>query len=452
MKPYKEHYSNVLDYYKTDQEKGLNTNQVEEILKVYGENKLKEKKKTSLIVKFFMQFNDFMIIVLLLAAGVSFFISYFEGQPDFIDSIIILFIVTLNAILGLVQENKAEKSLEALKKMSAPHAKVIRNGKVIHVDTEQLVPGDILVLETGDIVLADARLIRANNLKVEEAALTGESVPVDKDSEIVLKDDLSIGDRRNMVFSSSSISSGKGLAVVCYTGMNTEVGKIADMILSDDSPDTPLQKRLNETGKLLGIGALAICGIIFVLGLFRNIELFEIFMTSVSLAVAAIPEGLPAIVTIMLAIGVQRMADKKAIIRKLPAVETLGSANIICSDKTGTLTQNKMKVVELADANGKLSSTSNINNLILKYGALCNDSIVNENNKILGEPTESSIVVAALNSGINKNDLEKELPKVSELPFDSKRKLMTTVHKKANGKYFVVTKGAPDILVNKCKY
>ncbi len=449
MNPENKTVRDVLAYYGTDSEYGLSNKQVEENRSRFGRNKLKDHKKVSIIVKFFMQFNDFMIVILLIAAAVSFFISYLKNEVDFLDPIIILAIVTMNAVLGVLQESKAEKALEALKKMSAPMAKVIRASNIKMVTAEELVPGDIILLESGDFVPADARLISSSNLKAEESALTGESLPVEKEADILINPNSAIGDRKNMVYSSSSVSAGKAKAIVCFTGMETEVGKIADMIISDESPQTPLQKKLEQTGKTLGIGALLICGIIFVLGIFKHMEPFEMFMTSVSLAVAAIPEGLPAIVTIMLAIGVQRMAREKAIIRKLPAVETLGSANVICSDKTGTLTQNKMKVVEIADTNGKLSSTSEKNKTILEYASLCNDSSISAFGDIIGDPTESSIIIAASSLELDKKELDLKFARVGEIPFDSKRKLMSTIHKINDG-FLIITKGAPDVLIKKC--
>jgi len=453
MKWHSKHFKEVCQELGTDEVDGITDGQAELNRQKYGENKLYEKKKTSIIVRFLMQFNDFMIMILLASAVVSGGISVINGEYDFIDPIIILVIVTLNAILGLVQENKAEKSLEALKQTTAPTAKVMRNGKLREVETSEIVVGDLIVLETGDFVPADARLVTSSNLKVEESALTGESVPVLKEASFMADEEAIVSDRRNMVYSGSSISYGKGTAIVVSTGMETEVGKIAHMIMTDESPETPLQKKLAATGKILGIGALIVCFGIFLLGILREIEMFEMFMTSVSLAVAAIPEGLPAIVTVMLAIGVQRMVKKNAIVRKLPAVETLGSANVICSDKTGTLTQNKMTVVEIWD------STNQVNNAekaqILKLFTLCNDTVLqseNGENILIGEPTEKALVYASLNIGISKNVLAQEFPRVGDVPFDSSRKLMSTLHKNGEDKYFSVTKGALDVLLSKCTH
>lgn len=444
----------VVDTLKSNEDYGLSDKQVKEVQAQYGKNKLSEKKRTSIIVRFFMQFNDFMIFILLVAAAVSFLVSFVQGEYDFLDPIIILIIVSLNAILGLVQENKAEKSLEALKNMSAPQTKVLRSGQVEEISTEELVPGDIILLEAGDYVPADARLISSSNLKVEESALTGESLPVEKDSNVIVAENATIGDRFNMIFSGTSVSYGRAKAIVTATGMDTQMGHIADLILNDDSPDTPLQKKLERTGKLLGILAIIICVVIFLMGIFRGIAIFTMFMTSVSLAVAAIPEGLPAIVTIMLAIGVQRMAKQKAVIRKLPAVETLGSANIICSDKTGTLTQNKMKVVEVCSTNEVLGFDDPQKALILTYGSLCNDTIlqyIDSDVSTQGDPTETAIVLAAYKQKIIKTVLDKEYKRVEEIPFDSKRKLMSTVHENNKG-YIVITKGAPDVLLDKCTH
>ena len=335
---------------------GLNDKEVQSRREKYGENKLQDKKKESLLIRFLKQFNDFMIIILIVASIISAVVAKLDGSNDYIDSVIIIAIVIFNALMGLFQEAKAEKSLEALKKMTAPIAKVKRNGHVVNIKAEDLVPGDILILEAGNYVPADCRLINSYNLKIEESALTGETVPILKDANCILKDGISLGDTLNMAFSTTIVVNGHAEAIVTEIGMDTKVGKIAKMIISDEAPETPIQRKLAQVGKTLGLICLIICAAIFLIGLFKNIPPVEIFMTSVGLAVAAIPEGLPAIVTIMLSIGVTKMAKKNAIIRKLPAVETLGSSSVICSDKTGTLTQNKMKVQEVADFNGKVSS------------------------------------------------------------------------------------------------
>ena len=353
---------------RTNIEYGLTDEEVKKRRIEFGENKLAEKKKESLIVKFFKQFNDFMIIILIIASIVSAIIAKVQGTGDYMDSIIIIAIVVFNAIMGLIQESKAEKSLEALKNMTAPVAKVRRNGKMITIPSVEVVPGDILILEAGNYISADARLINTYDLKVEESSLTGETTPVTKDAKAIFKEKTMDGDLLNMVFATTIIVNGHAEAIVTDIGMNTKVGKIAKMIINDESPETPIQKKLGEVGKMLGIACLVICGLIFIIGLIKQIDPIEMFMTSVGLAVAAIPEGLPAIVTIMLSIGVTKMARKNSIIRKLPAVETLGSSSVICSDKTGTLTQNKMQVVKFIDILG------NNNNKILELGTMCTDS------------------------------------------------------------------------------
>ncbi len=357
--------------FRTNVQIGLNEKEVEERHKHFGENKLADTKKESIFIKFIKQFNDFMIIILIIASIISALVSKLDGSGDYIDSVIIIAIVILNAVMGVVQEAKAEKSLEALKTMTAPTAKVKRNGKIVNIKSEEVVPGDIIILEAGNYVPADARLIKSSNLKVEESSLTGETVPVLKDENVILRENVPIGDMVNMVFSSCIVVNGHGEALVTETGMNTKVGKIAGMILKDEAPETPIQKKLAEVGKTLGIACLAICVAIFVIGIFKKIPPVEMFMTSVGLAVAAIPEGLPAIVTIVLSIGVTKMAKKNSIIRKLPAVETLGGARVICSDKTGTLTQNKMQVVEMYTLGGT-------ENLLLEYGSMCTDSHIEE--------------------------------------------------------------------------
>lgn len=432
---------------------GLTQSDVEERKTSYGKNELKDKKKESIIIKFIKQFNDFMIIILILAAIISAAVSYMQGENDYIDSMIIIAIVIFNAIMGLIQENKAEKSLEALKNMSAPTAKVRREGKEFVIPVAEVVPGDIVLLEAGNFVPADSRLIYTYDLKVEEASLTGETVPVLKDASVHYEKEVPIGDTLNMVYATTIITNGHAEAIVTDTGMNTKVGQIAKMILADESPETPLQKKLGEVGKKLGLGALGICFLIFVIGIFKKIPIFEMFMTSVGLAVAAIPEGLPAIVTIMLSIGVTKMAKKNAIIRKLPAVETLGSSTVICSDKTGTLTQNKMEVVQIADIEGiQPISQNESSRRILRLGSMCNDSKIIKDGRILlvdGEPTEAAIVNAGLEVGENKNDLYIQMKRLHEIPFDSTRKLMTTIHKLDHG-YRIITKGAPDVLLKRC--
>lgn len=437
----------VEEEFGTNQEYGITQEEAKKRIEHYGKNKLADKKKENIFIRFIKQFNDFMIIILIVASIISAVVSKFDGSGDYIDSIIIIAIVVFNAIMGLLQEAKAEKSLEALKTMTAPVAKVKREGKIVTIPGEEVVPGDILFLEAGNYVPADARLIMASNLKVEESSLTGENLPVLKDANIILNNCQGIGDMVNMVFSSTVIVNGHGIAIVTETGMNTKVGKIANMIITDEAPQTPIQKKLAKIGKSLGIGCLIICLVIFIIGLFKKIEPIEMFMTSVGLAVAAIPEGLPAIVTIVLSIGVTKMAKKNSIIRKLPAVETLGSSSVICSDKTGTLTQNKMQVVE------EFTLGLSKNNLI-KLACMCTNSevqIEGQKKVAKGEPTEAAIVNEALNQNIDKNELYTKMRRVADIPFDSTRKMMTTIHKFEN-KYMIITKGAPDIILGKCKY
>ncbi len=438
----------------TDITVGLQAKEAVRRLHKYGPNELATPKNRTVIHKFFEQFKDFMILTLIAAAGISFFVSLLKDNVDYLDPIIIFLIITLNAVLGVIQEAKAEKSLEALKKLAAPNAIVKRNGSIISMDANQLVPGDIIFLEAGYFVPADARLIEAYNLKVEESSLTGESHPVDKDAQCILPADTLLSERSNLVLSSSIVTYGRGSAIVITTGMNTEVGHIAKLILNDEAPATPLQKKLAGTSKILGISALLICIVIFILGVVKKLPVFDMFMTSVSLAVAAIPEGLPAIVTIMLSLGVQRMAKKNAVIRKLPAVETLGGATIICSDKTGTLTQNKMTVTKITSCMGEEAFSSTFGKDLFTLGALCNDSVLQiakEDVSTTGEPTENALVLAAYHNGLLKQKLDLMYPRVFELAFDSNRKLMTTVHKMRNH-LRVITKGAPEILLGRCKY
>jgi len=427
----------------TKEREGLTEEEVKIRQAKYGKNKLKDKKKESIIIKFIKQFNDFMIITLIIASIISAVISKMQGENDYVDSIIIIGIVIFNALMGVIQEAKAEKSIEALKQMTPQITKVIRNGKTTEINAEDLVKGDIVILETGNFIPADCRIIESHNLKIEESSLTGEAEPSLKEANIICKKDIPLGDMKNMAFMASTVVNGTGKAIVTETGMETKVGQIANMIIEDEAPETPLQKKLGEVGKILGIACLAICIIIFIIGLIKKIEPIEMFMTAVGLAVAAIPEGLPAIVTIMLSIGVTKMAKRNSIIRKLPAVETLGSSNVICSDKTGTLTQNKMKVVEVKSKNPKF---------IITMATLCTDceiTVENNQEKVIGEPTEKAIVEEGLHIGCNKKETEKIFQRINEIPFDSNRKMMTTIHR-IGSKYRIICKGAPDVLLDKC--
>jgi len=434
----------VLKSFSTNKKLGLTNQEVLLRKQKYGKNKLEDKPKETLFMKFVKQFNDFMIIILIIASIISAGISYIQGENDYIDSIIIIAIVILNAIMGVIQEAKAEKSIEALKQMTPPKAKVLRENITTQINAEEIVPGDIIILESGSYVPADCRLIEDHNLKIEESSLTGETEPVTKNSDMICKKDIPLGDRLNMAFMATIVVNGHGKAIVTETGMNTKVGKIANMIIEDDAPETPIQRKLSQVGKILGIVCLAICVIIFAIGLIKDIEPMEMFMTSVGLAVAAIPEGLPAIVTIMLSIGVTKMAKNNSIIRKLPAVETLGSSKVICSDKTGTLTQNKMTVIEIKSKNLEL---------ITELSTMCTDcDVLYKNGKLQvnGEPTEIAIVQNGLNNGKDKTKLYQMYPRINEIPFDSNRKMMTTIHRVDN-KYRIITKGAPDVLLEKCK-
>lgn len=437
----------------TNLEEGLTTEQVTKAREKYGYNELKAQKKKSLFVKFLEQFKDFMIIILIIAAIISGVIGYMQGE-GITDSIIIFIVIIVNAIVGVAQESKAEKSLEALQKLSSHVAKVIRNGKLEVVPSKDLVPGDVVVLDTGDYVPADLRIIEAVNLKSQEASLTGESLPVEKMSNEIDSKKIGIGDRSNMLFSSSLITYGRGKGIVVETGMETEVGKIAGIISNTIETETPLQTKLNKLGKTLGIAAIVICLVIFVIGLLYKKDPIEMFMTAVSLAVAAIPEGLAAVSTIVLAIGVQRMVKKHAIVKKLPAVETLGSASVICSDKTGTLTQNKMTVKKIF-YDGKLENIGEINQIapdlqeLIYISMMCNDTKVGADNKLTGDPTETALIDMGFTLDFQPSIFE-EMPRAKEIPFDSDRKLMTTVHKVNDNQYMVYTKGGVDELLARC--
>lgn len=468
---YQQKKEDLLGQLESDTESGLSSQEVESRLVKYGPNELKEEDKKGLWSKIVAQFSDFLILILLAAA----LISAFVGEVQ--DSIVILAIVLVNAALGIYQEGRAEKSLEALKKMASPNAKVVRNGNTEEVPANSLVPGDIVVLETGDIIPADIRLIESSKLKIEEASLTGESVPVEKKSSTVFDEEVDLGDRENMAFMSTIINYGRGKGIVVSTGHDTEIGKIATLIQTFDDEMTPLQKKLNQLGKILGIITIIVSALVFVVGSIQGRDILEMFMVAVSLAVAAIPEGLPAIVTIVLALGMNKMVEKNAIVKKLLAVETLGSTSVICSDKTGTLTQNEMTVTKLY-TDGKVmdvtgggyrpegefilnsQSVSVDDNpslkTLLSIGILTNDSQLvdaEEGYKILGDPTEGALVSLAGKANMIKDEMDKQYSRVEELPFDSDRKMMSTFHSNfIEGKIASFTKGAPDIVIDRCDY
>ena len=474
---YQQSCQEVLATLGSDAQQGLTGDEAARRLLANGPNELQEKARASLLERIIGQFKDFLVLILIAAAIVSAFIG------EVTDSLVIVAIVILNAILGVVQESKAEKALEALKRMAAPNSKVIRNGDLIVIPSRELVVGDIVQLEAGDYIPADVRIIESVNLKVEEASLTGESVPVEKET-IHFDSEKSLADRHNMGYMSTVVTYGRGKAVVVLTGMQTEIGKIAQMIQSFEEQTTPLQKKLEEFGKVLGILCLIVCALVFVLGVYNGYrdgtldarEIQLMFMTAISLAVAAIPEGLPAVVTIVLAIGMQRMVKKNCIVKKLHAVETLGSTTVICSDKTGTLTQNQMTVVKVF-ADNRLFEVSGEGynpegsfslagqpiivsgqpglDLLFKGSGLCNDARLKPGEtdktwKITGDPTEGALVVAAAKGGYTVTDLSAAYPRLQEIPFDSSRKMMTTFHKMNNGKIAAFVKGAPDILLDRC--
>ena len=448
MNWYTEHIGKVSAYLDVDPGKGLSEKEAGHRLKLHGPNRLTGKKPTPLLFRFLAQLSDFMVLILIGAAGLSFFISLWEGQADFVDPIIILAIVLLNAVMGLVQEAKAERAIESLQKLSAPKTKVIRAGREETIDSTQVVPGDVLVFETGDAITADARILTSVGLQVEESSLTGESLAVSKEAHGKIGENAPLGERKNMLFSGTNITLGRATALCVATGMETEVGKIASLLDNTPKMQTPLQRRLASTGKIMAGVALFICALIFVLGITQQRDFLESFMLSVSLAVAAVPEGLPAIVTIVLALGVQRLVRKNAILRKLPAVETLGSATVICSDKTGTLTQNIMELTHVVSANNK-EAVGREREKILLYASLCTNTRIQKTKVVLGAPTEVAIVKGALKSGNQMENMCRLYPRLAEVPFDSSRKRMSTLHKDRDGGLLIV-KGAPDVVLDFC--
>ena len=452
MEEYKQTIEEVRKVTEADPDTGLSSQEVDERRKKQGLNKFDEAPKESMIKKFFRSLSDFTTIVLLIAAVISFYTAFATEHGDLFEGLLIIAIVVINSVLSIVQEGNAEKALESLQDMNKQTATVIRDGKVTTVESEQLVVGDILVLESGDAISADARLIEASQLRVEESALTGESEAVEKDAAFVAKEDESLGDQLNMVFKGCTVAAGRGKAIVTAIGMATEMGKIADLLNENTMQKTPLQVRLNQLGKRISMIALAAAALVFVIGELQGEPLLEMFMTSISLAVAAVPETLTVIVTLTLAYGVQKMARKHAIIRQLPAVETLGTANVICSDKTGTLTQNEMRVRRVWSKDDEVTniedSMTNSAMEILKMAALCTDVTVEQEDDdlvIKGNPTEVAIVRAVEENYHTKAELEEKYPRVNELPFDSERKMMTTVHQMGE-KYISITKGAFDVL------
>lgn len=430
----------------TDPARGLNQRECQRRLEQYGKNELCPAKRRGLPARFFSQFQDLMVLILLAAAAVSFAVSWVRGDGEYVDSLIILAIVVCNAVIGTVQEVRADRAIQALKKLSSPHAWVIREGRRQRVESSQLVPGDLVVLQAGDLVPADLRLLKSAELKIEESALTGESVPAEKDAGAHCPGNAPLGERKNMAFASTGVASGAGVGVVSATGMDTAMGRIAHMLEHEQSPQTPLQQRLKRMGKVMGVGVVLICAVIFLLGLFQQRPPLEMFMIAISLGVAAIPEGLTAVVTIVLAMGIKRMAQKRAIVRHLPAVETLGSTQVICSDKTGTLTQNKMTVVAFSSARGEERLDSPAAQFALELATLCSDA-QEVGEKITGDPTETAFLRACKRG---KGELEGCYPRVGEIPFTSARKRMTTAHRLPEGGFRLIAKGAPDVLIARC--
>ncbi len=458
---YNQEFSEIISSLKTDTVTGLHTDEVKIRLIEYGYNQLASKRKKSFALTFFEQFKSFMIIILLIAAVISGVVGVIEGE-GLLDTYVILGILVLNAFVGAFQERKAETSIEALKSLTAPLSKVLRDGVIKEVLTKELVPGDIIILETGAVIPADLRLTEAVNLKIQESALTGESVPVEKYTDVLPGGDVALGDRINMAFSSGMVTYGRGRGVVIATGMKTEVGKIANLLQETVDTETPMSRRLEQLGKVLGTAALIICAVIFIVGVLYGNSVISMFMTAVSLAVAAIPEGLPAVSTVVLAIGVQRMVKRNAIIRTLPSVETLGSATVICSDKTGTLTQNKMTVVEAyvnhkRDVINRAAPATVLNKeekRLLAISVLCADAQVRtiENGKyeFTGDPTETALLDFGILYNMNKDDIEKKYPRIAEIPFDSERKRMTTVNRMSETNTRINVKGGLDEVLGVC--
>lgn len=458
MEAYKQPIETIIKEVNTNKEQGLTGQEVKKRLAEHGPNAFQEAKKDSIVKKFLHSLSDFTTIILLVAAAISFYTAIATDHGDYFEGILIIAIVIINAVLAIVQEGNAEKSLAALQDMNKQSSSVLRDGKVETIDAEDVVVGDILVLESGSMITADARLIQASQLRVEESALTGESEPIEKDSEYIGKSDAPIGDQINMVFKGCTVSNGRGRAIVTATGMQTEMGKIAGLLNDDVTQQTPLQKRLNQLGKRISLIALGAAALVFIIGELQGEPMLEMFMTAVSLAVAAVPETLMVIVTLTLAYGVQKMAKKHAIIRRLPAVETLGTANVICSDKTGTLTQNKMRVRRVWSRGDEVTDTEDAMTdeamEVLKMASLCTDVIVDKDGDdlvIQGNPTEAAIVRAVEENYHTKAELEEKYPRIGEIPFDSERKMMTTVHKMGK-KYISVTKGAFDVLLTRFRF
>ncbi len=457
---YNQNKSEVLNFLKVEENTGLSSTEVQERIKQYGLNQLEKKGRKTFLQMFISQFKSFMILILLVAAAVSGVVGIIEGE-GLLDTFVIIGILIVNALIGAIQEKKAESSLEALQNLSAPLTKVLRDGSVKEVSTKELVPGDIVILETGAVIPADLRLIESVNLKIQESAMTGESVPVEKRTNTLAGDNIPLGDRTNMAFSSGMVTYGRGRGVVVATGMKTEAGKIANMLQNTIDTETPMKRQLEHLGKVLGIAALIICGVIFLVGVLYGNSFIHMFMTAVSLAVAAIPEGLPAISTVVLAIGVQRLVKRNAIIRTLPSVETLGSATVICSDKTGTLTQNKMTVMEAYTNHTSTSfrekddtSVTNEEKELLTLAVLCADAHLripeNGTPETTGDPTETALLSIGLKFNLIKDDLEKQYPRVAEIPFDSERKRMTTVNRMSPSRFRVNVKGGLDEVLAVC--